>query len=131
MSTGRTRCWLLPAALLAGCAAPPFAALAFDGVGRVDCATVVDTELFDVLRVGEPRLTRDGVARFGLPVQSLDDEPLDVLATVRFVDAAGQAVPGAAVRQRLRLLPGEVTTCVAEAADPVAAAAVVEFDWDR
>ncbi|MCB9876464.1 MAG: hypothetical protein H6835_02590 [Planctomycetes bacterium] len=125
--------WPLPLSCLAACAAPPFPALGLDSVCPAEFAEVLDVELRDVLRVGRPVESRDDAGRLtvSMMVRSIDHEPIDVLATVRFLDVDGRQLPDGVVRRHLRLEPDAMIRC--EAGAPVAGTRrwVAAFDWDK
>lgn len=126
---------LCSALLFAGCSSPPYAALAIEDDAELTSNVVVaDDELYDVIRVG-----RAGVARIPdtnqlkimVPVRNIDDEPIQVLMQVSFLDNQKMAI-GDDTNQQVKLIgPGSTYTHVVISKQPEAQDWTLRISWNK
>lgn len=126
---------LLSLALGACSSAPPYAALAIeDDAEAISNITVTDAELHDVVRVGQPFVQRvDGTnqLRISVPIRSIDDETIQILAQVSFLNDRKQPIGDDTNRQIQILGPGETITFVATSKQADAADWQLRIGWNR
>jgi hypothetical protein len=104
-------------ALAACSSAPPYAALPIeDDAEAVSNVVIADDELYDVIRVGRAgveRIPGTNQLKIAVPVRNIDDEGVQVLCQVSFLDGKGNPI-GDDTNQQVKLIgPGSTMTHVA------------------
>ena len=129
---------LVPSALLfsaVACSAPPYAAYAIeDDAEAVSQVVVGDATLQDVLRAGRPlveRMAPDDNLRVIVPIRNIDDEPIQVLAQMAFLDLQRQPLPDETNRQVLTLAPGMTQNFESISRGRKAADFVLRLTWNK
>lgn len=93
----------LPFAVVAACAARPYPAYSIeDDAEAISNVVIADSSLQSVVRVGKAlveRLPKDGLLRVVVPVRNIDDEQIQVLAQISFLDSDRRPVGDTSNRQ--------------------------------
>ena len=120
---------------LAACGTPPYPAYAIeDDAERIAQVVVADGILQEILRVGTPlveRLQPDDYLRVLVPVRNVDDEPVQILAQLSFVDAEGRPLQDDTNRQVMMLPSGGTVNFVAISQGPRAEDFVLRLMWNK
>jgi uncharacterized protein YcfL len=124
------------ALLLTACgSAPPYPAYAIeDDAEAITQVVVTDASLQAVIRAGRPlveRLKTDDYLRVVVPVRNVDDEPIQVLAQMAFLDAQRQSLSDETNRQVLIIPPGGTSRFEALSRDARAADFVLRLSWNK
>lgn len=126
---------LLSLALGACSSAPPYAALSIeDDAEATSNVVVTDAELRDVVRVGQAfveRVAGTNQLRVNVPIRSIDDEPIQILAQMSFLNGRKQSIGDDTNRQVKILGPGETITYVAISKQAEAADWTLRISWNR
>jgi hypothetical protein len=126
---------VLPFALLAACASPPFAALSIEDDAELESNVVVaDGALRDVVRVGRvgvERVAGSNQLKVVVPIRNIDDEPIQVLVQTSFLD--GQKRPiGDDTNQQVKILgPGTTSTVVVLSKLETAQDWTMRISWNK
>ena len=126
---------VLPFALLAACASPPYAALSVEDDAELESNVVVaDGALYDVVRVGRvgvERVAGSNQLKVVVPVRNIDDEPIQVLVQTSFLD--GQKRPiGDDTNQQVKILgPGMTATVVVLSKLEAAQDWTMRISWNK
>lgn len=126
---------LLSLALGACSSAPPYAALAIENDAEATSNVVVtDAELHDVIRVGQAfveRVEGTNQLRVTVPIRNIDDETIQILAQVSFLNGRKQPIGDDTNRQVKILAPGDTITYVAISKQAEAADWTLRLGWNR
>ncbi|MGE3171395.1 MAG: hypothetical protein AB7O97_02140 [Planctomycetota bacterium] len=126
---------LVPALLVACTSAPPYPAYAIeDDAEAIAQVVVMDVTLQDVIRAGRPRVERvtpDNYLRVLVPLRNIDDEPIQVLAQMEFLDEQRVALSDLTNRQVVQIPSGGTHHFEALSRDPRAADFVLRLGWDK
>jgi hypothetical protein len=126
---------LLSLAFGACSSAPPYAALAIeDDAEATSNVTITDAELHDVVRVGQPfveRVAGTNQLHIAVPIRNIDDETIQILAQVSFLNGRKQPIGDDTNRQVQILGPGETMTFVATSKQAEAADWQLRIGWNR
>jgi hypothetical protein len=125
----------LLALLLAGCSAPPYAALPIEDDAELTSNVVVaDDDLYDVVRVGRPKVERvpgTDQLKVVVPVRNIDDERIQVLLQISFLDN-DRAPIGDDTNKRVQLIgPGATENFMAISKRADAKDWVLRISWNR
>lgn len=138
MSAMKIACLLCGTAalFLTGCASgPPYAALRIENdAERISNVVVADAELYDVVRVGEASVERvagTNQLKVVVPIRSVDDEPIQVLVQVSFLDLQKHPIGDDTNRQVRIIAPGSTITHTAISKQAEASDWVMRIDWNR
>ncbi len=119
----------------AACNAPPYAAYAIeDDAEAIAQVVVADATLQDVVRAGRPLVERvggDGLLRVVVPIRNVDDEAIQVLAQMAFLDSERRPLPDETNRQVLLLAPGMTSNFEALSRGGKAADFVLRLTWNK
>lgn len=122
-------------ALLAGCSSPPYPAYAIENDAEaVSQVVVADGTLQDILRAGHPLVERvqpDDCLRVVVPVRNIDDEPIQVLWQIAFLDSRHLPLPDETNAQVLLLPAGGTSNVQALSRGPRAADFVLRLMWNK
>jgi hypothetical protein len=120
---------------LAACAAPPYAALPIgEDSEAVTNVEISDGRLYDIVRAGPPlveRIAGTNQMRVSVPLQNIDQEGIQVLVQVSFLDDRRQPIGDETNSQVLLLAPGATVTHVAISKRAEAARWVMRIRWNR
>lgn len=126
---------LLSLALCACSSAPPYAALAIeDDAEATSNVVVTDGELHDVVRIGQAfveRVPGTNQLRVTVPIRNIDDEQIQVLAQMSFLNSRKQPIGDDTNRQVKILAPGDTITYVAISKQAEAADWTLRLGWNR
>jgi len=122
--------------LLGACSsAPPYAAMAIEHDAEATSNVVVtDGELHDIIRVGQPfveRVEGTNQLRVTVPIRNIDDETIQILAQVSFLNSRKQPLGDDTNRQVKILAPGDTITHVAISKHAEAADWTLRIGWNR
>jgi hypothetical protein len=125
----------LLALLLAGCSAPPYAALPIEDDAELTSNVVVaDDDLYDVVRVGRPKVERvpgTDQLKVVVPVRNIDDERIQVLLQISFLDN-DRAPIGDDTNKRVQLIgPGATENFMAISKRADTKDWVLRISWNR
>lgn len=115
--------------------APPYAAQTIeDDAEQISNVVVADAELYDVVRVGRAgveRVTGSNQLKVMVPIRNVDDEPIQVLVQVSFLD--GRRMPiGDDTNQQVKLIgPGSTLPIVVMSKLDTAQDWVMRISWNR
>jgi hypothetical protein len=121
---------------LAACgSAPPYAALAIeDDAELMSNVVVADGELLDIIRVGRASVERvpgTNQLKVIVPIRNIDDEPIQILAQVSFLDAQ-RAPIGDDTNEQVKMLgAGSTQSHVAISKFDRAQDWVLRISWNR
>lgn len=119
----------------AACNAPPYPAYAIeDDAEAIAQVVVADATLQDVVRAGRPLVERvgpDDLLRVVVPVRNVDDEQIQVLWQVAFLDSERRPLPDETNRQVLILGPGSTSNVEAISRDRKASDFVLRLTWNK
>lgn len=119
----------------AACSAPPYPAYAIeDDAEEIAQVVVADVTLQDVVRAGRPLVERvgtDDLLRVIVPIRNVDDEPIQVLAQIAFLDRERRPLPDETNRQVLLLAPGMTSNFEALSRGSKAADFVLRLTWNK
>jgi hypothetical protein len=123
------------ALLLAGCSAPPYAALPIEDDAELTSNVVVaDDDLYDVVRVGRPKVERvpgTDQLKVVVPVRNIDDERIQVLLQISFLDN-DRAPIGDDTNKRVQLIgPGATENFMAISKRADTKDWVLRISWNR
>ncbi len=127
---------LLLALVLSSCAgAPPYAAQAIEDDAEMTSNVVVaDAELFDVVRVGRAGVERvpgSNQLKVMVPIRNIDDEGIQVLVQVSFLDARKNPI-GDDTNQQVKLIgPGSTLPVIVMSKFDTAQDWVMRISWNR
>ena len=131
--------FVLPGCILfafAACSsAPPYAAQAIeDDAEAMSNVVVADAELYDVVRVGKAGVERvpgSNQLKIAVPVRNIDDEAIQVLVQVSFLD--GRRIPlGDDTNQQVKLIgPGSTLPIVVMSKMDTAQDWVMRISWNK
>ena len=130
----------VPAALLsivlgACSSAPPYAAMAIeDDAEATSNVVVTDGELHDIVRVGQAfveRVPGTNQLRVTVPIRNIDDETIQILAQMSFLNGRKQPIGDDTNRQVKILAPGDTITYVAISKQVEAADWTLRLGWNR
>lgn len=130
----------VPAALLsivlgACSSAPPYAAMAIeDDAEATSNVVVTDGELHDIVRVGQAfveRVAGTNQLRVTVPIRNIDDETIQILAQMSFLNGRKQPIGDDTNRQVKILAPGDTITYVAISKQAEAADWTLRIGWNR
>ncbi|MBL8726986.1 MAG: hypothetical protein JNM25_01055 [Planctomycetes bacterium] len=130
----------VPAALLsivlgACSSAPPYAAMAIeDDAEATSNVVVTDGELHDIVRVGQAfveRVPGTNQLRVTVPIRNIDDETIQILAQMSFLNGRKQPIGDDTNRQVKILAPGDTITYVAISKQAEAADWTLRLGWNR
>jgi hypothetical protein len=122
--------------LFAACSsAPPYAALPIENDAEMTSNVVVaDAELYDVIRVGSSSVERvpgTNQLKVAIPVRNIDDEQIQVLLQVSFLNSRRQPI-GDDTNQQVKLIgPGSTMTHVAISKTEQAQDWVLRISWNK
>ncbi len=128
-------CGLLVFAFTACSSAPPYAAQAIeDDAEQASNVVVADAELYDVVRVGRAGVERvpgSNQLKVMVPIRNIDDEPIQVLVQVSFLD--GRKMPiGDDTNQQVKLIgPGSTMPVIMMSKLDTAQDWVMRISWNR
>lgn len=127
---------LFPFALIAACSsAPPYAAQSIeDDAEMVSNVVVADDELYDVVRVGRAGVSRvpgTNQLKVVVPIRNIDDEGIQVLCQVSFLDAQRNPILDETNQQVQLIGPGSTITYVAMSKRADAADWVLRIAWNK
>jgi hypothetical protein len=122
--------------LLAACnVTPPYPALAIDDdAEEVWQVVVADATLQEIVRVGRPlveRLHPDEFLRVVVAIRNVDEEPIQILAQMAFLDAQRRQLPDETNKQVLLLPPGSTQNFQAISRGPRAADFTLRLEWNK
>jgi len=129
----------LPAALtllFAACgSSPPYAALSIEDDAEMTSNVVVaDSELYDVVRIGQPfveRIAGSNQLKVSVPIRNIDDERIQILAQVSFTNERKQPIGDDTNKQVKLIAPGDTVTHVAISKTEQARDWVLRLSWNR
>jgi hypothetical protein len=127
----------LGALLLGACgSAPPYAAHTIEDDAELETnVTVTDSELRDVIRVGEnPRVERvpgTNQLKVVVTIRNIDDEPIQILAQMSFLSGQKEPIGDDTNKQVKLLAPGETITHVAISKMAEAKDWQLRLSWNR
>ncbi|MBL8731217.1 MAG: hypothetical protein JNN13_02475 [Planctomycetes bacterium] len=123
------------AAFVACAAPPPYIALSIENDAEIASNVVVgDRALQDAVRVGRPSVDRvpgSNQLKVALPIRNIDDDALQLLVQVSFLDAQRAPIGDDTNRQVLLLGPGATQTHVAMSKFDAARDWVLRITWNR
>lgn len=124
------------AMLLTGCAyGPPYAALRIENdAERISNVVVADAELYDVVRAGDASVERvagTNQLKVVVPIRNIDDEPIQVLLQVSFLDLQKRPIGDDTNRQVRILAPGSTITHTVISKQAEASDWVMRIDWNK
>jgi hypothetical protein len=120
---------------LAACSVPPYPArMIEDDAEEASNVVVADGELLDVVKVGRAGVERvpgSNQMRVMVPIRNIDDEPIQILVQVSFLD--GRRMPiGDDTNQQVKLIgPGSTLPVVVTSKQEVAQDWVMRISWNR
>lgn len=124
------------ALVFAACSsAPPYAAQRIEDDAEATSNVVVsDAELYDVVRVGlagVDRVPGTNQLKIVVPIRNIDDEPIQVLVQVSFLD--GRKMPiGDDTNQQLKLIgPGSTLPVIVMSKSEMAQDWTMRISWNR
>jgi hypothetical protein len=122
--------------LLGACSSgPPYEARTIDDdVEQVSYVVVNDAELYDIVRVGQPLVERvpgTNQLRIVVPIRNIDDEAIQIVAQVSFLNGSKQPIGDDTNRQVKLLAAGETITHEAISQRAEAADWLLRLDWHR
>lgn len=121
--------------LLCACSSGPYPAYAIENnAEQVSQVVVADGSLRDVVRAGVPlveRMAPDDNLRIVVPIQNIDDEPIQVLAQVAFLDAQRRPLPDETNRQVMILPAGSISNFEAISRNRRAAEFTLRLSWNK
>ena len=126
---------LLVVVLAAACSVPPYAALPIeDDAEAISNVVVADGELLDVVRVGRAAVERvpgSNQLKVMVPIRNIDDEPIQVLVQVSFLDGRGDHI-GDDTNQQVKLIgPGSTLPVVVLSKEDRAQDWRMRLSWNR
>jgi hypothetical protein len=121
---------------LAACSSgPPYPAWAIEGDSEAIAQVVVtDVTLQDIVRAGRPLVERvqpDDYLRVVVPLRNIDDEEIQVLAQMAFLDQQRQPLGDETNRQVVVLPPGGTSNFQATSRGRRAADFVLRLSWNK
>ncbi len=126
---------LLVIAFAACSSAPPYAALPIeDDVEDTTNISVADAELQDVVRVGRAGVERvpgSNQLKVMVPIRNIDDEPIQVLVQVSFLDGRGDPIGDDTNRQVKLIGPGSTLPVVFTSKQDRAQDWQMRLSWNR
>ena len=136
MTMNRSRTALLAFALsLAACSSVPYGALPIDErQDPIPNVEIRDTRLYDIVRVGKPivdRVPGSNQLRVSVQLCNIDQERIQVLAQVTFLDANKQPIGDETNKQVLILASGDVVTHEAISDKTEAVDWVMRIRWNN
>jgi hypothetical protein len=122
-------------ALSACSSTPPYPALSIeDDAEMTSNVTITDAKLHDVVRVGAPLVERvEGTnqLRVAVPIRNIDEEPIQILAQVSFLNRQKQPI-GDDTNQQVKLIaPGGTITHVVVSKLAEAQDWQLRISWNR
>jgi hypothetical protein len=122
-------------ALAACSSAPPYAALPIeDDAEAISNVVIADDELYDVIRVGRAGVERvpgTNQLKVAVPVRNIDDEGIQVLLQVSFLDSQRNPI-GDDTNQQVKLIgPGSTMTHIATSKQADAMDWVLRISWNK
>lgn len=121
--------------LAAACSAPPYPAYAIEhDAESVSQVVVGDASLQSVVRAGQPLVERtspDNQLRIVVPIRNIDDEQIQIMAQVAFLDAQRRPLPDESNRQVMTLSPGSTLNYVSVSRSQKAADFVLRLTWNK
>lgn len=116
--------------------APPYAALAIEDDAEMAAnVTVTDGELLDVIRVGTnplvERVPGTNQLKVVVTIRNIDDEPIQILAQMSFLNAQKQSIGDDTNKQVKLLAPGETITHTAISKMAEARDWQLRLSWNR
>ena len=129
-------CALVVVLLSTACSsAPPYAALAIEDDAEMTSNVVVaDSKLYDIIRIGSPfveRVAGTNQLKVSVPIRNIDDEPIQILAQVSFLNERKQPIGDDTNKQVKLLAPGDTVTHVAISKQAEAKDWVLRLSWNR
>ena len=125
----------LPLFALAACSVPPYVALPIeDDAEELSNVVVADAELQDVVRVGRAGVERvpgSNQLRVMVPIRNIDDEPIQILVQVSFLDGRGDHVGDDTNRQVKLIGPGSTLPVVFTSKQERAQDWQMRLSWNR
>ncbi|MCU0864625.1 MAG: hypothetical protein MUC36_12580 [Planctomycetes bacterium] len=127
--------FLCALALAACSSAPPYAALPIeDDAEAISNVVIADDELYDVIRVGRAGVERvpgTNQLKIAVPVRNIDDEGIQVLLQVSFLDSQRNPI-GDDTNQQVKLIgPGSTMTHMAISKQAEAMDWVLRISWNK
>jgi hypothetical protein len=126
---------LLPFALAACSSSPPYAALPIeDDAEALHNVVVADAELYDVIRVGRAaadRVQGSNQMKVMVPIRNIDDEPVEILVQVSFLDTGRMPIGDDTNRQVKLLGPGATIPLVFLSKQDTARDWVMRISWNK
>jgi hypothetical protein len=127
--------WIWIALLATGCSLRPYAAYGIEDDAELTAQVVVaDGTLRDILRSGVPlveRLPADQVLRVIVPIRNIDDEPVQVLGQMAFLDEMRRPLPDETNRQVMLLPSGGTVNFEAVSRSSRAEDFVLRLMWNK
>lgn len=122
--------------VFAACSSPPYAARTIDDDAEMESnVTVTDSELYDVLHVGRnplvERVPGTDQLRVVVTLRNVDDEAIQVLAQMSFLNAQKQPIGDDTNKQVKLLAPGETITHTAISKSAEARDWQLRLSWNR
>ncbi len=122
--------------VVAACSSPPYAARTIDDDAEMESnVTVTDSELYDVLHVGRnplvERVPGTDQLRVVVTLRNVDDEAIQVLAQMSFLNAQKQPIGDDTNKQVKLLAPGETITHTAISKSAEARDWQLRLSWNR
>jgi len=122
--------------VLAACGgAPPYAGLPIEQDAELTSnVTVADKELLDVVRFGHPMVDRvpgSNQLKVMVPIRNVDDEPIQVLIQVSFLDGRQAPIGDDTNRQVQLIAPGATINQVAVSKYATAMDWQMRLSWNR
>ena len=129
-------CGLAAMLLFAGCSsAPPYAAQAIeDDAEMFSNVVVTDAELYDIVRVGRASVARvpgTDQLKILVPIRNIDDEQIQILAQVSFLDLEKLPIGDDTNRQVKLIAPGDTITHTAISRGAEAKDWTLRLSWNK
>lgn len=122
-------------AVVAACAARPYPAYSIeDDAEAISNVVVADSALQGAVRIGRAlveRLPKDGLLRVVVPVRNIDDEQIQVLAQLSFLDSDRRPVGDASNRQVKIIGPGSTVDMEWVSRGREASDYVLRLSWNK
>lgn len=122
--------------LVAACgSAPPYAALPIEDDAELTSNVVIaDAELLDIVRIGRAAVDRvpgTNQMKVTVPIRNVDDEPIQVLVQVSFLDGRKTPLGDDTNRQVKLIAAGSTITYSATSKVDMAQDWTMRIDWNR
>ena len=126
---------LLSLLALSACGSPPYPAYSIgNDAERVSQVVMSDAILQEILRAGVPlveRLQPEDYLRVVVPIRNVDDEPVQVLAQMSFLDRERRPLLDDTNRQVMILPAGGTSNFEAISRGPQAEDFVLRLSWNK